>query len=155
MPLALGWIPWPAPRAVTPCWPWHSQLGGTFCFSGGQQSFQEWAQPVPLVWGSAKGHQCLPAPQGRGRQAQSPLQPVALPCSGSGKQCSMELGQWHGAAPRSYSSYGNPPGNLLLEQTAELRCGLASPLLNHREDTFQCRGCLCSIPWQGKEWQTK
>lgn len=134
----------------------HSRLGGTACFSGGWQSFQEWAWPVPLVWGWPKGHHCLPAPQGSGEEAQSPLQPAgtALPLA-QGSSSSMELGQWHGAVLISLSSYENPPGNLLLKQTAELRCGLASPLLSHSVATFQCWGCPCSISWQGREWQTK
>lgn len=134
----------------------HSQLGGTVCFSGGRQSFQEWARPVPFVWGWPKGHHCLPALQDSGQEPQSSLQPAgtALPLA-QGSSGSMELGQWHGTVLISYSSYENPPGNLLLKQTAELRCGLASPLLNHYMAMFQCRGCPCSIPWQGREWQTK
>lgn len=65
------------------------------------------------------------------------------------------LGQWRGGVPISYSSYEKPPGNLLPKRITELRCGLASPLLTHTVAMVWSRSCACSIPWQGREGQTR
>lgn len=121
----------------------HHRLPGRIRCSGGQQSYKEWARPVPLSWGWPRGCRCLPALKSSGQQLLSSLQPAgtALPPLGQSASCTMALGQGHGAVPMSYSSYEKPSGNLLLKQITEPRCGLASPLLSPRVAIFWCQCC--------------
>lgn len=87
MPLALGWAPCRAPGAAgssAGCWAgqWHRADHDTasLCSSGGQQSFPEWAQPEPLVWGWPKGHHCLPAPRAGVSKHRALCSLLAQPC---------------------------------------------------------------------------
>lgn len=129
-----------------------------------EDSFLRWVVDLPRVSEACppfpRVTQGPPLPPGTQEQwsgTRESLQPAgtALPLAGGTRRPFRGAGTMTWGVPISYSSYEKPPGNLPLKQTTELRCGLASPLLNHCVARFWCRGCPCSITRQGREGQTK
>lgn len=163
MPLALCWIlSWllihtaEKHKWCSRDW-WHtiSSKRGFISQVGGKAT--EWARPVSLSRAWPKGHRCFPTPWCAGSGPQSSLQPAGTgqPLAQGKGQPFHGQGQWRGGVPISYSSYEKPPGNLLPKRITELRCGLASPLLTHTVAMVWSHSCACSIPWQGREGQTR